>query len=317
MLSRFAENAFWMGRYVERAESLSRLLLMTEIFAGGEDSEAAWTPVLQVFTDEEQFRNRGKPLTPLNVVKFYLCERDNPNSVNAAANMLKANARSLRHLISTESWRQISVFHDDIQTLSKRRFALPELAEICADIRNSCFLHRGVIEATWYRDEVWRFNRLGAALERADQMTRLIDIKYFEFDRDDDENVAPPDVAWWNTLLRSASAYHAFQRRHSFDPDPADAAGFLLFDGQLPLSVRAAAQSAFYHLGKLESEFGSKPGRAVSGAVDDLEALLGEPPDRLNGRPLHAYLDRLQRALINLANALNERYFSPERTRAV
>ncbi len=311
MLSRFAEHAFWMGRYVERTENMCRLLSVTEVYAADQESEAAWRPILQVFADEAAFAKTGKPITALNVSRFYLCDEGNPNSVVFAIHMLKENARSLRHLISTESWRQVSVFNDQVAGIAKRRFALSKLAELCEEIRLSCFTHRGVIEATCYRDEVWRFNRLGAALERADQMTRLLDMKYFDFDRDDDDEVAPPDVAWWNTLLRTASGYHAFQRRYSFDPDPTDAAGFLLFDGRLPLSVAGAIQTAFYHLERLEKDFGAEPDKPVREAADALARRLAAPPERLNGRPLHRYLDEIQQELITFANALNERYFSP------
>lgn len=311
MLSRFAETAFWMGRYMERIESLARLLMVTESFAADQESEDAWAPILSVFADTREFEKRDKALTALNVARFYLADPANPNSVIWASTMVKENARSLRHLISTESWRQISVFHDFVSSLEKRRFAVSKLSDICMEIRDGCFTHRGVMEATSYRDEVWRFNRLGAALERADQVTRLIDIKYFRFDRDDDDQAAPPDVAWWNTLLRSASGYHAFQRRYSFNADPADAAKFLLCDAHLPLSVANASEAAFYHIERLDADFGAAPGADVKKAAETLKARLDAPPARLSGRPLHRHLDQVQQEIIALANALNERYFSP------
>ncbi|GJL93839.1 MAG: hypothetical protein DHS20C05_02440 [Hyphococcus sp.] len=312
MLSRFAENSFWMGRYIERADNIARLLSVTEAFAADQESEAAWTPVLNVFSDHESYKSYNKPLTALNVAKFYLGEIQNFNSAAYSVHMAKENARTLRHLISTECWRQLSMFQARMHALSKRNFALSKVSEICDDIQHSCFTHRGIVETTWYRDEVWRFNRIGAALERADQMTRLLDMKYFEYDRDDDDQVAPPDVAWWNTLLRTASGYHAFQRRYSFDPQPADAAGFLLFDARLPLSVRAAVNSAFHHLSKLEQDYGAQADANIKSAAEALDNRLNTPPDRVNGRPLHRYLDQIQIELITLANALNERYFSPE-----
>jgi len=311
LLSRFAENAYWMGRYMERAESVARLLMVTESFAADQDSDEAWEPILSVFADRDAFAERGKPLTALNVARFYLVDPSNPNSVIAASKMTKENARSLRHLISTEGWRQVSFFHSGFNALQKRRFALSKLSEICSNIRDGCFTIRGVLDSTCYRDEVWRFNQLGAALERADQATRLIDIKYFRFDRDDDDQAAPPDVAWWNTLLRSASAYHAFQRRHSFNADPADAAKFLLCDPHLPLSVTNAAQMAFYQLERLENDFGAKPDSSVKGAVKALNIRLKTPPTRASGRPLHRYLDQVQKEIITLAISLNDRYFSP------
>ncbi|WP_425409003.1 alpha-E domain-containing protein [Hyphococcus sp.] len=311
LLSRFADNAFWLGRYMERAESLARLLMVTESFAADQESDEAWEPILSVFADGAAFEARGKALTALNVARFYIADADNPNSVLGAAHMAKENGRSLRHLISTESWRQLSVFHADIAALKKRRFSLSKLSDICSDIRDGCFTFRGVMEATCYRDEVWRFNQLGAALERADQVTRLIDIKYFRFDRDDDDAVSPPDVAWWNTLLRSASAYHAFQRRHSFNADPADAAKFLLCDAHLPLSVTNAAEAAFYQIDRLDRDFGAQPGADVKSAAKALGDRLAAPPARAQGRSLHRYLDQIQQAVNALAKSLNDRYFSP------
>jgi uncharacterized alpha-E superfamily protein len=311
LLSRFADNAFWMGRYMERAESLARLLMVTESFAADQDSDDAWAPILSVFADTEAFAASEKPLTALNVARFYLADTMNPNSVITAATLIKENARSLRHLLSTESWRQVSVFQKSVAPLQKRRFALSRLSDICGDIRDGCCTLRGVLDATCYRDEVWRFHQLGAALERADQSTRLIDIKYFRFDRDDDHEAAPPDVAWWNTLLRSASGYHAFQRRHSFNADPADAARFLICDKHLPLSVANAVEAACYQLARLDADFDARPGPQVMKAAETLKERLANPPAKLSGRPLHRHLDQLQREIIALANALNERYFSP------
>ncbi len=311
LLSRYAESAFWLGRYMERVESLAGLLWVTEAFAADQESDDAWAPILSVFADETAFAERGRQSNALNVARFYLTDRNNPNSAAYAAFMAKENARSLRHLLSTEAWREISVFNDALMALQKRRVSLSKLSEICLSLRDGCYTHRGVMAATCYRDEVWRFHQLGAALERADQMTRLIDIKYFRFDRDDIDETAPPDVAWWNTLLRSASGYHAFQRRHSFNADPADAAQFVLCDPYLPLSVANAAGAAFYQLERLERDFNAKPGADILAAAEALDARLASPPAKLNGRALHRYLDAIQQEIIALANALNDRYFAP------
>jgi uncharacterized alpha-E superfamily protein len=311
LLSRFAENAFWLGRYMERVESLARALWVTEAFAADQDTGDAWAPILSVFADEAVFAARGKKMTALNVARFYLTDKANTNSAAFACFMAKENARALRHLLSTEAWREISIFYDEIAGLQKRRFPLSKLSDICLELRDGCYTYRGVMDSTCYRDEVWRFNRLGAALERADQATRLIDIKYFRFDRDDDDAAAPPDVAWWNTLLRSASGYHAFQRRHSFNADALEAARFILTDPYLPLSVGNAANAAFYQLDRLERDFNAKPGADVNAAAEALKFRLTSPPKRLTGRALHRYIDAIQQEIIALANALDERYFSP------
>ena len=85
LLSRFAENAFWLGRYMERVESLARLLWVTEAFAADQESDEAWAPILSVFADETSFAECGKAATAMNVARFYLIDGNNPNSAMSAA----------------------------------------------------------------------------------------------------------------------------------------------------------------------------------------------------------------------------------------
>lgn len=309
MLARIAANAFWMGRYAERAENLARLLSVTESFSADMDEASAWAPVLAVYCDTDAYAARGKPVTAVGVARYYLADRTNPGSVFSCIDRVRENARPLRHLISTESWRQISIFHGAIAAVSAQRFALSRLSAICEDVRLAACAHRGMIENTWYRDEVWLFNRIGAALERADQITRLLDMKSFQVDGGGDEPYAIPDVAWWNTLLRSASGYHAFQRRHSVRHEPEDAARFLLFDLQFPRSVRGAAEFAFANLAVLERDFDAKPGAEAKNAAKAFAERLAAPPAKLSGKALHRYLDQIQRDIIGLSNSLHERYF--------
>ena len=63
LLSRYAECSYWLGRYMERIESLSRLLMVTESFAADQDGEDAWAPILNVFADQDVFAERKKPLS--------------------------------------------------------------------------------------------------------------------------------------------------------------------------------------------------------------------------------------------------------------
>ena len=301
-----------MGRYIERVENIARLLAVTEAFSTAEDGDQAWISILKVFADEKGFAATGKKAEARHVTAYFLGREDTPTSIISCLTMVKENARSLRHLLSTETWVQIAGFHARVKELAKSRPALSDLPQICEGIRADCHEHFGVMEATCYRDEVWLFNRIGAALERADQMTRLIDMKYFQIDATDEGDDVTPDVAWWNTLLRSASGYHAFRRRHSFNPKTQEAAAFILFDEDFPRSVCGALSEAFWCLDELERDYSGPCGGDVSEARDALAARMKNRPDDLRGRPLHSYLDGVQNDIIALVNALSDRYFSME-----
>lgn len=300
-----------MGRYIERAESTARLILITESFSSEENEDEAWKALLEVFLQTDDFSATGKKMTPANIARYFLTAKDSLSSVASQLTMVKENARSLRHLFSTEAWVQVTRFHSYTQDLSGKSVTLAKLPKICEEIRNQCYQHYGVLEATCYRDETWLFNRIGAALERADQLTRLIDIKYFQIAAAEGSEAIAPDAAWWNSLLRSASGYHAFRRRHSFDPDTTEAASFLLFDEDFPRSVCASANEIFNCLNELAGDYGAAPDGDLVAARRALYDVLNTDRPDLSGTALHDYIDDVQGKLIDLSSALSNRYFAP------
>nr|WP_270375000.1 alpha-E domain-containing protein [Marinicauda sp. Alg238-R41] len=307
LLSRFAEYSFWLGRYVERAENLARLLAVTETLSADSEDRDSWISLVQTFQDEEAYRETGKPQTGLLIARWYLIDRDNPNSVISVLTMARENARALRHLIPTEMWRHINMLHAEVASLTARKVTLVRLNEICEQVRLGCQAHFGVVDSTWYRDEAWLFHKLGCEIERADETTRLMDISNYKLMASD--NALLPTKSWWNWLLRQASAYQAFRRKHQINAEPADAAAFLLFDSDFPRSVRLSVLQAFSRLDELETDYQSAPGQKLLVARTALSSRLKNRPEPLAGETLHAYLDEVQKDLIAFADAIADRYF--------
>ena len=297
---------------MERAENLARMLSVTESFAAGNDDEGAWISVLDTFYDHDAFEQTGRRLSGLNVARWYFIDCDNPNSLISSLNMARENARALRHLIPVMSWKQINMLYSRVSELKARKITLPRLDALCEEVRLECLAYQGGVDRTWYRDEVWLFFWLGCELERADQTTRLLDVKYYQLasaGSDDDNLVAPPDIVWWNCLLRSASVFHAFRRRHDLNAGPVEAARFLLFDEDCPQSVRLSAIGAADRLRELECDYGAAPSADLRAASEQLLELLSPEKVVKPGKDLHSYLDNVQRQIISFNEALGERYF--------
>lgn len=298
---------------MERADNLARLLSVAEGFATGDDDKAAWRGVLDTFSDGPAFAKTGKQLTGLNVVRWYFIDKKNPNSIASALAAARENARALRHITPTETWKQINMLNGIIARLTARQVTLPKLADLCEQVRLGCQAHQGGVDGAWYRDEAWLFHRLGCELERADQTTRLVDVKYYQITEpgDDGDAIIPPDIVWWNSLLRSASSYHAFRRRHALSAGPTEAASFLLFDEDCPRSVRLSVNEAAERLRELEDDYGAAPSLELRQICHSLVDLLARTEPVKPGRALHRYLDDVQLQLISFAEALSERYFGP------
>ncbi len=239
LLARYAECVFWLARYVERAENLARILDVQETFARDSRGSHDWGAVLAINGDGERYAEKHPERTAQTVLEFYLIDRGNPSSIVSDLHFARENARALRPLISTEMWIQLNVFYRRILSLQPGDISEQRLARLCSMIKEGCDTHAGITEGTFYRDEAWAFYRLGAAIECADQTTRLLDARFLGFEgRTDDATLgSAADTSYWVALLRSAAGYQAFRRSHPRGMNPEDVATFLLCDPSFPRSV--------------------------------------------------------------------------------
>lgn len=309
LLARFAENAFWMGRYMERAENLARILDVNESFARGSSEEEVWLPILRLHGEEEAFLERHDKATAREVVHYYTLERASPNSIRSCLDIARDNARTMRHLISTEMWRQLNVFHTWLCSLTRRDIRIDRLSRVCAQIKENCQTHAGILEGTLHRDQFWHFYQLGKAIERAGQTTRLIDIKSHLLTADADDYAAI-DIAQWNALLRSAAGYHAFRRIYPRGMNPQDVADFMFLDRAYPRSVACSIHQVDSLLYGLRRNSGLNKASEIRIEINPLlEELEARPYGDALRTDLGAYVDRLQIRLDDLATRISAMFF--------
>ena len=310
ILARHAESIFWLARQVERANSTARILDVNETFSRNARGEHDWESVLRLYGDEADFRASGRRPTAEAVIHFYTLDEASPNSVLSCIRMARENARALRPLISTEMWVQLNRFYNHLTRLRRADLRVENLNRLCSDIKESCQTHSGITAETLYRDESWYFHQIGRAIERADQTTRLVDVKYHVLLPYPSDVGSPIDEAQWNTVLRSAAGFHAFRRLSPQSMSPAKVVEFLVFDQRFPRSVAASVLAANQHLGELRLKYGHTAKRAASTRLRKLTATLAEDSAaELIGRGLHEGLDEIQADLAGVTNALGREFF--------
>ncbi len=311
LLSRYAECIFWLARYVERVENLARILDVNETFSRDRSGEHNWLPIVQLNADEARFFARHKAASTEAVLDFYVTDGDNPSSIVSAVKSARENARTLRPLISTEMWVQLNKFHSRMTSLRKETFGPGQLTPLFAEIKEACQTHTGITEGTFYRDQGWYFYQLGRYLERADQTTRLLDIKYHSLLPRASDVGSPIDASQWNALLRSASGYHAFLRMHSSGLTPGSVAGFLLLNRRFPRSVYLCIRQIETLLTELKSRYMLRGGSRAAETLDGLRAIMGSRSiESILAQGLHEFLDGVQRQLINVTNEIAADFFT-------
>ncbi len=310
LLARYADCIFWLARYVERAENLARILDVNETFSRDSRGGQNWRSIIQLNSDEEKFFADDRVVSAQSVLEFYVVDADNPTSIVSTIRGARENARTLRPLISTEMWVQLNVFYNRLAALRVADLAPGRLAALFATVKEACQTHTGITEGTFFRDQGWYFYQLGRYIERADQTTRLLDIKYHLLLPDVADVGSPTDVSQWNALLRSAAGYHAYRRLHAASTTPARVAGFLLLNQAFPRSVHHCVREVGRLLGDVKSHYSLRGGNDAAEELDRLRAVLGTLTiTAILSEGLHEFLDLIQQQLIAVSRDLSIAFF--------
>ena len=309
LLTRDAEGLFWMARYLERVENLARLIDVTQTFESPGREAESWAALVAINGDAEALTRKGLPSDGPAVKRFYLLDAENPTGIPATLEAARTNARKLRPLISTEMWMQLNVFHRDVMSIDPAELDGDALSRLCRRIKEGVQAHTGVTEGTFFRDQGWHFYELGRAIERADQTTRLLDIKYHLLVRGTQEERRLAEMTQWNAVLRAAAGYHAFRRVSPAGFQPVDVVSFLLSDTAFARSVGLCVKQMAWHLGSLRTRYNLRDTVPVLEQLDELQAVLGNLAALPLPEGLHEFLDRLQTDLINIGALIGTMFF--------
>jgi uncharacterized alpha-E superfamily protein len=238
MLSRVADSLYWMSRYVERAENAARFVdvnlhMILDLPA---DATEQWEPLVITTGDEELFAQRHGEATRENVIQFLTFDRENPNSIVSCLRAARENARSVREIISSEMWEHVNTFYLMVTDPGAQRHVREAPYDFFRKIKMASHLFEGLTNATMSHGEGWHFCRLGRLLERADKTSRILDVKYFILLPSVMDVGTPVDDIQWAAVLRSASAFEMYRKRHHhLTPD--QIVDFLLLDREFPRSA--------------------------------------------------------------------------------
>jgi uncharacterized alpha-E superfamily protein len=314
MLARVAESIYWMSRYVERAENVARLIdvnlnLMLDLPA----DSAQWQPLVDTTGDAAEFAKRYGAANQATVIHFLTFDQENVNSIRSCLRAARENARSVREIISSEMWEQLNQFYLMVSAAAvdaggSHRPTDPQ--ELFASVKMARHLFTGVTDATMTHNESWHFCRLGRMLERADKTSRILDVKYFLLLPSAADVGTTCDDIQWAAVLRSASAFEMYRKRHGRIV-PERVIEFLLVGKEFPRAVH-------YCLARARDCVHAISGTPAGIFRYPVERLLGElcseiayaRVESIITAGLHEYLDCLQAKMNQVGNGISETFFA-------
>jgi uncharacterized alpha-E superfamily protein len=303
MLSRAADAIYWISRYIERAENVARFIdvnlnLMLDLPVGTSEQ---WAPLVHTTGDLLLFQERYGQATKENVEAFLTFDMDNPNSILSCLRMARENARSVREIISSEMWEQVNTFYLMVRAAALEGRILEAPHQFFTEVKMASHLFVGITDATMSHGEGWHFGRLGRLLERADKTSRILDVKYFSLLPAVVEVGTPFDDIQWAAVLKSASAFEMYRKRHG-RLVPTRVADFLILDREFPRAMHDCIVKAEESLHAIS---GSPPGTFQNLAEQRLGRLRSELDyaqiQEIIASGLHEFLDAFRPSSIALA----------------
>ncbi len=263
MLGRTAHGLFWMFRYLERAENTARLLeagFRMALIRDVATAEEEWRSVIEALGLRQHYERKNGTYTGQQAWNFILRDDDNPLSVLRMFENVRANARATRTAITSELWTAINTSWMDIRECLRRPLSQGQVGEALEMIRRAGTLAHGSMAGTLLRNEGYHFARAGTFVERADNVARTLDMKYYLLLPSLSYVGTSMDTGQWDQLLRSVSGDRAFRWLNAGQIDARGIVEFLVLDARFPRSLafcHSALRGELAELARLHHHEGS------------------------------------------------------------
>ncbi len=312
MLSRTADNLYWIARSMERAETAARLLEVgarIALLPSAAGYRNEWDSLLRAGGNADAFALKYGEAVQRNIESFLFFDQDNPSSVASCITQARENGRIVRTALTAQVWDALNTAFQELRQLERTPRSELELSRLTEWTMRHAAMVRGAIDATLLRNDGWDFLNIGYHLERADNTARLMDVKYYVLLPRVDFVGSGFDNYQWSTLLRAMSAHRAFHWAYGGEVTAAKIADFLILNTQCPRSLMTCAEGMAAHLDRVAKLYGS-----VTGAQVQARAIVAElavtKVDDIFDEGLHDFLSRFIRRTAELGSVIHETYLS-------
>jgi uncharacterized alpha-E superfamily protein len=282
MLSRVADSLYWMSRYIERAEHVTRLLdvnlnLMLDESAVSADHR--WQRMLVALGSPKDVEWTGDPYALTQTVSF---DTEYKNSILSCIISARENSRHVREQISTEQWHRLNSLYLEVTQPEMQAMGSDGVmanseqpTEFLQHVMEGVHQFQGVSDSTMSHGEGWQFIQVGRYIERAAATALLLEAYHEDLWSHAERIPEGNEYIEWMGVLRSATAFEAYCKVYTADVTPDRILEFLLLDEEFPHSVRFSIDTLQNALEAIHGEGGKSRAEPLRRLVGRLQASLG------------------------------------------
>ncbi|PWE30164.1 alpha-E domain-containing protein [Pararhodobacter marinus] len=313
MLSRTADNLFWLARYMERAETAARLLEVGARIAMLPNSEQGyrneWEALLHANGTHDAFMKKYGDPVQRNIESHLFFDRENPSSVISCITAARENGRIVRTALTTQMWDALNTAFQEMRQIEREPRSDQSLNRLTDWTRRHCAMVRGAMDTTHLRNDGWDFLNIGYYLERADSTARLLDVKYWVLLPHADFVGSGLDNYQWRTLLRAMSLHRAFHWAYGGEITARKIAHFLILNPQTPRGLVPCVEALNLHLDRL-ARYYRRPTEAQAAARNMMARMFETSTETIFDEGLHEFLMRFISEIGDLGSRVHAAYLN-------
>ena len=247
--SRVADDLFWLGRYVERADALVRLSRVTLYRLS--DPNSIDSPYASEILGRELLRGWAPPSPGPGAaweLAASLLSPSDPSGLRIATSRARELARVLRDRISNDVWRVLQSLERDASenTLDSNEDAFAAVMERLNRLVVGLLAFGGMAAESMTRGHGWRFLDMGMRIERGLATAYLLRATLL--------NAHEDEAALLDSVLEVADSSLTYRRRYLTRLEAAAVADLLLADETNPRAIAFQIAAIDCHLGILPRE---------------------------------------------------------------
>lgn len=236
MLARTADNLFWMSRYMERIDFVTKVLLVG--FASNTDysreSKENWESLAQIlYSNPADFNKESKELA--NDVFRMLTVTDDNNSLKELILKARENARGIQEHITKEVWENINKkYHELINIDADKIIEEGNQVEFLFNLFDDNMKYTGIVQNTIHRGEGFNFISLGKLCERS---ALTLSISEEKFKSEEIDSYETDNILHWKTFLLNLSGFEYYLKNYRVGKNADQVLDLVIFNKEFNRSL--------------------------------------------------------------------------------
>ena len=308
MLSRVANNLFWMDRYMERSYGLLNLIITNYNSTLDSGDYSSWNGILKTYMNIDSLEDLYEYDDAISIIDFMLFDDLNPNTLINIIKKSRENARGVQEHISKEVWLSSNKFYLNISDrLIRKKFRRSDPIVFLEDLLNFNLMYYSNADLTQERGNAFGFMNLGKYYERTLQSVDFLSYRFNDLTKND---YTLQESVFWKNLLLSIGGYQIYLKTYKSIFNVNNIVELISLNEFFPRSIKYSLRKLSVHVSLL-NKYNNKIDNELLFHVKKLDNYVGYSSiESINEIELGTFLEKIKSDLNHIYSLITKTYFS-------